>query len=175
MVTQTRELDIQAVIEGLVYDLACDDLTRCWKARARLVEIGKPAVSALVKALSSDDQWLRWKAAKALGDIGDPLAAEPLVRALEDEAVGVRWLAAEGLIYIGDAALMPLLEALLGNPNSVWLRQGAHHVIHDIEKSPGMADILKPLLDSLEEMTPSIDVTLEAWNALEQLVGGTGG
>ncbi len=58
-----------------------------------------------------------------------------LVRALEDESFGVRWAAAAELAHTGRLALEPLLRALIDRPSSVWLRQGAYHVLHYM---PGM-------------------------------------
>jgi len=52
------------------------------------------------------------------------------VAALEDNDFGVRWAAAVALAEAGDRALPPLLRALIDRPNSVWLRQGAHHIFH---------------------------------------------
>ncbi len=173
MATNVRELDVQETVDVLMSELECEDVVKCQKARAWLVTIGRPAVPALVKSLSSGDEWARWKAAKALGEIADPLAAEALVRALEDEAVGVRWLAAEGLVAIGRTALVPLLEVLIERPDSVWLREGARHVIHDVERTGSTPDALKLLLATLEDIGPSVDVTLAAWNALEALTGDT--
>ncbi len=52
------------------------------------------------------------------------------VKALEDSDFGVRWAAAVALTQNGDRALPPLLQALLDHPESVWLREGAHHIFH---------------------------------------------
>ena len=82
---------------------------------------------------------MRWEAAKSLSDIADPAAAPALVQALEDPETGVRWLAAEGLIRMRSACLQPLLHALTERADSVWLRDGAHHVLHDLAKM-GLAE-----------------------------------
>lgn len=59
-----------------------------------------------------------------------PQTAERLVQALEDEEFGVRWAAAVALIQMGKIALPALLRALTQRPDSVWLREGAHHILH---------------------------------------------
>jgi HEAT repeat protein len=56
---------------------------------------------------------------------------EHLIKLLEDNADGVRWAASSALIECGDAALKPLLQALLDQHDSVWLRRGAYRVFHD--------------------------------------------
>lgn len=58
-----------------------------------------------------------------------------LLNALEDDAFGVRWTAASELAHTGRLALEPLLRALIDRPSSVWLREGAYHVLHYM---PGM-------------------------------------
>ena len=44
----------------------------------------------------------------------------------------MRWAAAVGLAQVGRPALRPLLRALVAQPDSVWLREGAYHVLHYI-------------------------------------------
>ncbi len=64
-----------------------------------------------------------------------PQNTRRLVAALEDNEFGVRWAAAVALAELGQPALRPLLEALVTHPESVWLRQGAYHVLHYIADS----------------------------------------
>jgi len=104
------------------------------KARQYLVAIGEPAVSPLVEALAHRNQWVRWETAKSLGQIDSPAAAQALVRALEDDMFDVRWLAAKGLLTVGRDALVPLLHALLERSDSELLREGAHHIFHDLAR-----------------------------------------
>lgn len=155
-------------IEALVTELTCDDVIRCQKARRSLVAIGHEAVPFLVEALSSEKEWVRWEAAKALSQIGDPAANEPLVRSLEDKEFDVRWLVAEGLIAIGKKAVVPLLKALIYNPKSIWLREGAHHVLHDMDRGD-WDDFLKPVMISLEDFQSPLEVPLAAKKALDML------
>jgi len=157
-----------ATVNSLVADLASNDGLLRVKARRSLVAIGGQAAGPLVEALTASNQWVRWEAAKALGQIGDPAAAQALVGALEDKMFDVRWLAAEGLIIIGRDSLSPLLQALLENSDSVWLREGAHHVLHDLAQQ-GFADILQPVLVALEDIDASVEVPLAAKTALRNL------
>ena len=155
-------------INLFVKELGSKDWLVRVKARRNLVEIGGQAVESLTKALSSRNRWMRWEAAKALGQIGDPEAAQALVRALEDKIFDVRWLAAEGLITIGKKALVPLLEALLERSDSPWMREGAHHVLHDIDKSD-ISEMILPILNALEGMEADLEAPLVAEAALIKL------
>jgi hypothetical protein len=154
-------------ISSMIVDLARDVPLARMSAREALVAIGGPAVPALTEALVNPIRHVRWEAAKALGQIGDPAAAEALVRALEDEIFGVRWLAAEGLIAVGRQGLKPLLQALIHRSDSDWLRQGAHHVLHELARA-GLEEV-RPVLAALEDIEPSIDVPPAARTALDAL------
>ena len=135
-------------------------------ARHTLVAMGKAAVSSLIEALTNKNTLMRWEAAKALGEIGDPETAPVLVKALEDEEFDVRWLAAEGLIKMNIKALKPLLEALEHRGDSVLLREGAHHVFHDLAKG-GLRKFLVPVLAALEALEPGGEVFRVARHEME--------
>ncbi len=110
------------------------DGSRRRRARQALVEIGRPSVPALIEYLRVPDVQMRWEAAKALSDIADPGSAPALVQALDDDAFEIRWLASEGLVAIGKPGLRPLLHALALHVDSPWLREGAHHVLYELER-----------------------------------------
>ncbi len=126
-------------------------------ARHTLVAMGKPAVPSLIKALKSKKALVRWEAAKALEEMADPETAPVLVEAMEDDDFDVRWLAAEGLIKMNIKGLRPLLEALELRGDSVLLREGAHHVFHDLAKGE-LRKFLVPVLASLEALEPGEEV-----------------
>lgn len=159
-----------ASISSLIDDLTCDDVPACQKARRALVDIGKPAIGPLIKALSDRREWVRWEATKALGQIGDPVATQVLVGALQDKLFDVRWLAAEGLIALGRTVLVPLLQALTEHPDSLRLRQGAHHILHDL-RAEDLKEMLQPLLAALEDVKPAEEVPLAAKTILDTLTG----
>jgi len=144
-----------------------DGITRS-KARAALVDIGRPAVTALVSALKDRNQTMRWESAKALGQIMDPKSIDALVTALQDRLFDVRWLAAEALISIGDKSVKPILQTIIDNPESEEVREGAHHVLHDLPASR-YRDILKPVIASMEDVTFTLDIPLEAKKALKAI------
>jgi HEAT repeat protein len=155
-------------IDSLMTDLVCDDVILCQKARRKLVALGHEAVPSLVKAMASKKYWVRWEAAKALSQIGDPTATAALIKALEDKEFDVRWLAAEGLINIGQKAVVPLLEALVDNPRSTWLQQGAHHILHDMNRGE-LDEVLTPVMQALEDVEPYVEVPVSARKALDIL------
>lgn len=138
------------------------------KSRAALVEIGRPAVSSLVSALKDRNQTVRWESAKALGQIKDPKSIDALVAALRDKLFDVRWLAAEALVGIGDKSVKPLLQALVDYPKSEELREGAHHVFHDMVTSK-YRDDLKPITKALGDLTFTLDIPILARKALKAI------
>jgi HEAT repeat protein len=160
-----------ATIRALIVDLGSKDGMVRVRARKSLVAIGKPAVGSLVEALASKKELVRWEAAKAIGQIDDPTATQALVKALEDDMFDVRWLAAEALIIIGQEALVPLLQALSRHSDSLWLREGAHHVVHDLADGK-ITEVLRPVLTALEDIEPSVEAPLAANTVLKALTKG---
>jgi hypothetical protein len=158
-------------IGSLIVQLASDDGLVRVNARQSLVAIGAPAVASLNEALRDANKQVRWEAAKALNEIVDPAAAPALVRALQDREFGVRWLAAEGLIALGSRGLVPVLRALVERSGSVRLRQGAHHVLHDLARRGDLTEVLQPLVAALEGIEPSLQVPVAAEAVLEALTG----
>lgn len=162
--------DLNATIKDLIHALSSfNDLSRV-EARKALEAMGKRAVPALVEALRDpkSPHLLRWEAAKSLGEIGDPEAAPALVEALEDQEFDVRWLSAKGLIEMNVKALRPLFQALIERADSVLLRQGAHHVLHDLAKGE-LRIYLAPILIAMEGAEPGVHVPPAVSYAQEML------
>ena len=159
---------VNSSLEALIAALSSHDDGVRMQARHSLVAMGKAAVLSLTEALKNNNNLMRWEAAKALGEIGDPKAAPALVKALENEDFDVRWLAAIGLIGMNIKGLKPLLHALMEQGDSVFLREGAHHVIHDLAKG-GLRKYLAPVLAALEGIEPTAEVPKTAFHALEML------
>lgn len=157
-----------ATIEFAVSELASTSSFARVDARDYLVSMKEKAVPHLNDALKSDNQWVRWEAAKALGKIGDAAASQALIEALEDKMFDVRWIAAEGIIAIGRKALIPLLAALSKKGGSLWLREGAHHVIHDLMRED-LKVVFAPVLDAIEKPQGKLTVPPAAEQALEEL------
>jgi HEAT repeat protein len=156
------------IIKSLITALASKDGVVRVKARRQLVAYKKRSVAPLIRTLSNKNDWVRWEAAKALSQIGNNRAIKALLEALSDEKFEVRWLAAEGLIRIGRKAIVPLLDALVKNSDSYWLREGIHHVLHDINRGK-IRRVLRPVLVALEGPEPSLEVPLVAQAALDAL------
>jgi HEAT repeat protein len=170
MTTRKQGNAAQGSMASSIADLRSRDGMVRQKARKTLTTIGKRAVLPLLPLLNDPDDHVRWEAAKALADIADPGASSGLVTSLQDENGDVRWLAAEGLIAIGRDALVPLLETLIERSDSVWLRGGAHHVLHDMAKGE-LGDLLTPVVAALDGVDPEIGVRGPASKALEGLRG----
>ena len=156
------------IIEFAISELASKSSFVRVDARDYLVSMKDQAVPHLIDALKSDNQWVRWEAAKALSKIGDPAASQALIEALEDKMFDVRWIAAEGIISIGRKSLIPLLAALAKKGDSLWLREGAHHVIHDLMRDDLKA-VFGPVLEEIEKPQGKLAVPHVAENALAEL------
>jgi HEAT repeat protein len=155
--------------EDLIAELRSKDPACRIRARNVLVRIGKPAVPTMVNLLQDPVEHVRWEACKALGRIKDPSAAPALVLALRDESMEVQWLAAEALIALKSKAVVPLLQSLQENFESPSLRQGAHHVLHALEREKLLKKDTVAVVDSLRSMEPVIEVGMAARKALEAL------
>ena len=160
-------------IDSLIETLKSKDGIARQHARNSLVKIGEPALDALIKAFEVKKDPLHWEIAKALSQIGTAKAAQVLVDALEDNEFSVRWIAAEGLIHIGAEGLIPLMEALRKNTDSIWLREGSHHVIHDLVHrkivDETTQECLQPVLDALNHFDAVIQTNTAADIALNTL------
>jgi HEAT repeat protein len=157
-------------LKSLMEMLAGKDSATRQKARNSLVALGKPAVSSLTRVLrNSKSDHVRWEAAKTLGAIGDAGAIPSLVKALEDSNSDVTWLAAEALRNFKKVAWPQLLRALINSkPDSVLLRQGAHHVLRK-QKEDGFNDLLSTLRTALESSTASESTPFAASNLLKRM------
>ena len=153
----------------LIIELRSKDGIRRERARKSLVRLGKSAVPTLIGLLSDKNEHMRWEACKALGSIKDPEAAGSLVGALSDRGMEIRWLAAEGLIDLGRSSVIPLLDALELQFDSLFLRQGAHHVLHALQRQRLLDESTLAVLDSLRSLGPRMAVALAAKKALDSL------
>ena len=165
---QSTQLVSDEAIASLVDLLSASDGVERQAAREQLEEIGAPAAPSLLEARQSPKVHSRWEAAKALGRIRDVRAAPALVGVLADEEAAVRWLAASALAKLGRDALVPLLRGLMSHSDSIWFRDGAHHVLSDLTKE-GVADDAIPVLEALEDLEPRIEAPVAAYHVLEDL------
>jgi HEAT repeat protein len=158
----------EAAVGSLMDTLASPDGHVRQIGRRALVAMGKAAVPGLIEALKDASWIVRWEAAKALGETGDPRAGAALVAALSDERFGIQWLAAEGLIALGRAGLEPILEALIEDPDSPLLRDGAHHVLRYLADRD-FYESIAPVVEALESWEPPSIIMSSASAALQAL------
>ncbi len=184
---QTREEGTtrKEYIRHLITNLNNKDLKVSESAHLCLLTLGKEALPLLLEALEDPHKWTRWEALKTLVEMRNPDLAPLLTRELENNDEDVRWLAAEGLMALGKPALPPLLKALIERPKSVWLLQGAHHVLKDLylgklhdgeskyyalySLDRELKQKMRPVLDELENDEPSLKLPLVAAAALDYL------
>src|SRR5512135_1845287 len=132
-------------VEALVHALDNEHPTERGRARAALIQLGRPAVPRLIEALHARSEHLRWETAKALAAIRDPGAAAALVEALEDEMLEVRWVAEGAIIDLGRDGLTALLHGLILHSGSERFRQAAHRILTAMARGE-YARTAKPVL-----------------------------
>jgi HEAT repeat protein len=157
-------------LERLIDQLSSNKGQERQEARRKLVNFGLNAVPRLVQTLSTANNNARWEAAVVLGEIGDRRAAEALVKALEDSDISVRWAAAGALIKLNRACLEPLMLALTQHFGSVWLREGANHILHSLQRMNLLNSEEKKVFKALKNYAPEMEVPWVAENAYEVLL-----
>ncbi len=139
------------------------------QAREVLICLGRPAVADLINALSSADTQLRWQIIKILENIQNPSSIPALVSQLKNDNAGVRWAASNALIGQGRDAMPALLEALIRDFDSLWLRQSAHHILHVFKDDGILTEGEEKVFKALEDIEPTAAVPWAAQKALESL------
>ena len=160
--------EVKKNIKELIENLDASDGVVRERARRNLVRIGPAAVDYLAELVYTKNERLRWEAVKTLSEIVNPAAIPLLIDALEDDKSSIRWLGAEGLIMLGRESVKPLLEALINRPDSVFIREGAHHFFHDLRSFlPELK--LGELLDILKSSTAQNKLQMAAGDLLNGL------
>jgi HEAT repeat protein len=134
-----------------------------------LISLGREAVPAFIYAVANVKGHARWEAIEALGSIGDPEAANILVDTLIDEDLGIRWAASNALIKLDRAAVEPLLIALTKHFDSVWLRRGAHHILHALKDRGHLFPAEIKVYEATQGIEPLVETIWAAKAALENL------
>ncbi|MEJ2544326.1 MAG: HEAT repeat domain-containing protein [Calditrichaceae bacterium] len=162
-ITNKNKRNVNIEIKDNILKLADRDGVERERARKKLVEIGTPAIDFLSEMETHPKAIARWEAVKTLSEIKDPISAPLLINALEDKSTGVRWLAAEGLAALGKKGMIAVLKALVDYPETVYLRQGAHHVLkrlQDYFDDENFRQILKTLeYSDAADTLPSLIIT----------------
>ncbi len=169
MSSQANETELELKLKKLLGDLSNKDGLVRQRAREELVEIGRPAIDYLMELRNSPKHWLRWEAVKTLSEMNDPLTAPILVNTLQDENDDVRWLAAEGIIELEKDGLQPLFQNLITNYESVFLCEGAHHILKELVKRNKYVDS-EDLIPKLANRETNEQIPLAAKAAFDRLV-----
>jgi HEAT repeat protein len=163
--SDTQRMEINKLIKILASNSDGERVS----ARKALIKFGHNVTPQLILALKDYNEHVRWEAAKIFGILRDPAAASTLVEAMSDDSYSVSWLSAEALIALNGKALIPLLEGLQVYIHSPNFRNGAHHVLHTLERTEKLnAETLK-VLDVLRAVEPEVAVPFAAQNALKSL------
>jgi len=160
-------------ILDLIAELGNNDFLKRQHARLLLVHREPESIPALLDALKSPDEQIRWEAVNALGKIRDPETAPALTNMLMDEDTGVRWAAMESLINIGRPALRPILEKFIKDFESLWLREGVHHILHVLKDRHELNEQEITLFEKLDQQCiPGFEsgwTSQQAWAAEKAL------
>jgi HEAT repeat protein len=168
-ITDCADVHPYTDIPSLIKELSGTDRLVRMQARETLICIGEPAVTELISTLSNANSQVRWEVIKVLECIQDPTTAPILVEQLKEDNAGVRWAASDALIALRQASIPPLLEALLRDFDSIWLRQGAHHILHVMKDAGKLNNAEEKVFEALEDVEPSASVPWAAERALESL------
>jgi len=163
-----KDMHTDMGLDWLMAALASRDPATRRHARHALVRLGEGAVPSLIKALHDRRDQVRWEAAKTLVDIASPAAAPALVTTLRDQESGIRWLAAEALIALGPDGLEPVLQGLVAHSSSAFMREGAHHVLHELAGGP-FDTLVLPVLTALDGPSPQDRAPVSANESIEAL------
>jgi HEAT repeat protein len=156
-------------ISGLISQISSgDSADRVEDARTQLLAVGSPAVPALLEAVRVEKGESRLELVKLLRQMAEPSTAGAFVELLSDDDFDVRWEAVEGLSTLGYDGLEPLISAIIKNPGSMKLRNGAHHVLHHVA-SQGYYTLLKPLMMAIESTMPNIEIPAAAIQVQSEL------
>ena len=158
-------------IQETAKTLGLADETKRLLARRALEAAGKKAVPVLIEALFKGNSIARREAAEALVTIKDASTAPALICTLEDDDHDARWAAMKALVALDQDGLEALLVALMMDFTSVYLREGARHVLNELkDKSYLEAPFLK-VLQALKGIEAAVTVPWAAEKAWEELYG----
>lgn len=172
MELQTRTGITQPIAE-LIAEMGSPDLLQRQHARLCLVFRKGESIPALLEALHSPNAVTRGEAVRALGDIRVPETVSAVIDMLTDENTEVRWAAMESVIRMGHAALRPLLERFIKDFDSLWLREGVHHILRVFRDQHGLNEHERILFEELDKQTiPGFEsgwTSEQAWAAEKAL------
>ena len=126
------------ILKRLYSLIELDNYKEHIKAKQYFVKEGENILPVMHKLLKSHSRIIRKESIKVVELIAHKSSIPIAIDMLRDRETDIRWIAAETLIRIGRDSINPLLEALVANGTSYYLRQGAHHVLAELvnEKDP---------------------------------------
>ncbi len=136
------------------------------KTRKEMVQKGEKILPAMHKLMKSDHKVIRKEAIKIIELIAHKSSIPFVIKMLEDHETEIRWIAAEALIRIGRPSIRPLLEELVKNGTSYYLRQGAHHVLSSLVKEKDSDELIQLVHVLKNEIEIPERVPIDAANAL---------
>jgi len=152
-------------IPDLIAELGDGDSFRRQRARLLLAQLEPESLPALLDALESPRAEIRREAVSVLGEIHNPETAPALTNMLMDEETSVRWAAMEGLINKGRESLRPILEKFIKHFDSIWLREGVHHILRVLKDRHELNEREIALFEKLDEqLIPGFE---PSWNGQE--------
>jgi HEAT repeat protein len=150
-------------IPELTAELGDSDFLKRRRARLLLIQREPESIPALLEALNSSNVHTRQEAVSALGDIRAPETASALTDMLMDEETAVRWAAMESLICMGRDSLHPVLKKFIQNFDSLWLREGVHHILRILKDRHELNEQEIALFEKLDEQCiPGFE---SSWNS----------
>ena len=157
--------DTKQKIPELIAELGVRDSFKRQHARLLLAQLEPESIPALLSALESPRAEIRREAVNVLGDIRAIETAPALIDTLMDEETSVRWAAMEGLIHMGRDVLHPILEKFVKHFDSLWLREGVHHILRVFRERHELNEQEIALFEKLDEQyIPGFEPT---WNGQE--------
>jgi HEAT repeat protein len=158
-------------IQETLRNLGLPDESKRLQARRSLEAEGKKAVLVLIEALKNGNWMARREAAIALATIKEPSSATALVAALKDQDHDVRWMVMKALIAFDQDGLEALLLGLTRDFDSVYLREGARHILKTLKHASCLESPMLDVLKALEGLEPASTVPWAAEAAWEELYG----
>ena len=172
MIQESKHKSERRTMDSSV-DLNNGDFLKRERTRQLLTRYEQERVPALLEALKSEDIHTRWDAVRVLGEIRAPETASALTDLLLDQDAGVRWAAMESLIKIGRASLRPLLEKFIKDFDSLWMREGVHHILRVLKERHELNDPEITLFNKLDkQVVPGFEsgwTSEQAWAAEKAL------
>lgn len=160
-------------IPELIANLGDRDTFKRQHARLLLAQLEPESIPALLSALENPKAEIRQGAVNVLGDIRAIETAPALTDMLMDEETSVRWAAMEGLTRMGRDAIRPILEKFIKHFDSLWLREGVHHILRVFRERHELNGQEIALFERLDEQyIPGFEPTWngqEAWAAEKAL------